>query len=87
MSATRDVIARASGVEEGRCACRFCNHHSTYINDMMWCLAWDCAVRADSFCSFLSPQTDNSDRCVCCGAVVPEGRMVCPVCERRANND
>ena len=22
------------------------------------------------------------DRCVCCGAVIPEGRQVCPVCER-----
>lgn len=22
------------------------------------------------------------DCCVCCGAVVPEGRMVCPSCER-----
>lgn len=22
------------------------------------------------------------DRCVCCGAIVPEGRMVCPMCER-----
>lgn len=21
------------------------------------------------------------DRCVCCGAIVPEGRMVCPQCE------
>lgn len=21
------------------------------------------------------------NRCVCCGAVVPEGRMVCPQCE------
>ena len=20
------------------------------------------------------------DRCVCCGAVIPEGRMVCPNC-------
>ena len=26
-----------------------------------------------------------ADRCVCCGAIVPEGRMVCPTCERRAN--
>lgn len=24
----------------------------------------------------------NVDRCVCCGAVVPEGRQVCPQCER-----
>ena len=22
----------------------------------------------------------NEDRCVCCGAVIPEGRMVCPNC-------
>ncbi len=21
------------------------------------------------------------NRCVCCGAVIPEGRMVCPLCE------
>ena len=26
----------------------------------------------------------GSDRCVCCGEPVPEGRMVCPSCERRA---
>ena len=23
----------------------------------------------------------NDDRCVCCGRYVPEGRMVCPLCE------
>lgn len=22
----------------------------------------------------------NEDRCICCGAVIPEGRMVCPNC-------
>lgn len=25
---------------------------------------------------------DNADRCVCCGDVIPEGRQVCPKCER-----
>ena len=25
----------------------------------------------------------NDDRCVCCGAYVPEGRQVCLSCERR----
>ena len=25
------------------------------------------------------------NRCVCCGAVVPEGRMVCPICEMAAD--
>nr|DAF65870.1 MAG TPA: PROTEIN/RNA Complex, archaeal, ribosomal, 50S, protein.0A [Caudoviricetes sp.] len=23
------------------------------------------------------------DRCVCCGAIVPEGRQGCPICERQ----
>ena len=24
---------------------------------------------------------DNAEHCVCCGAVVPEGREICPLCE------
>jgi uncharacterized Zn ribbon protein len=24
----------------------------------------------------------KAERCVCCGAIVPEGRQVCPQCER-----
>lgn len=23
--------------------------------------------------------------CVCCGAIIPEGRMVCPICEMDAD--
>ena len=26
------------------------------------------------------------NRCVCCGAIVPEGRMVCPICEMDADD-
>lgn len=29
----------------------------------------------------------SEDRCVCCGEIVPEGRMVCPVCEKRAEKE
>lgn len=25
------------------------------------------------------------NRCVCCGQIIPEGRMVCPQCEANAN--
>ena len=25
----------------------------------------------------------NSEKCVCCGAVIPEGRQVCPNCEAK----
>ena len=26
----------------------------------------------------------NDNRCVCCGRVIPEGRQVCPICEKEA---
>lgn len=26
----------------------------------------------------------SEDRCICCGDIVPEGRMVCPGCEKKA---
>lgn len=33
----------------------------------------------------------NTETCVCCGAEIPEGRQVCPVCEAKVreenNND
>ena len=25
----------------------------------------------------------DADRCVCCDAIIPEGRQVCPQCERK----
>ena len=27
----------------------------------------------------------NNNRCVICGAIIPEGRQVCPLCERKAS--
>lgn len=27
------------------------------------------------------------DRCVCCGEIIPEGRMVCPQCEDETEKD
>ena len=26
------------------------------------------------------------NRCVCCGVIIPEGRMVCPICEMEADD-
>ncbi len=23
----------------------------------------------------------NTDRCICCGEIIPEGRQVCPMCD------
>lgn len=32
-------------------------------------------------------RTTDADRCICCGEVIPEGRMVCPECERKAKEN
>lgn len=29
---------------------------------------------------------ETADRCVCCGEIIPEGRQVCPNCERSVTN-
>ena len=29
-------------------------------------------------------RSENVDRCVSCGEIIPEGRWVCPNCERKA---
>lgn len=25
----------------------------------------------------------DTNRCICCGSVIPEGRQVCPICENK----
>lgn len=37
---------------------------------------YDEQVKADLQC-------DNAEHCVCCGAVIPEGRQTCPNCEAK----
>lgn len=29
----------------------------------------------------------NDNRCVCCGEVIPEGRQICIVCERKESKN
>lgn len=28
----------------------------------------------------------SANLCVCCGAIIPEGRQVCPICEHKAEH-
>ncbi len=32
-------------------------------------------------------EISNVNRCVCCGEIIPEGRMVCPVCLEREERE
>lgn len=41
------------------------------------------AVIADGNGRWAARRMKMPDRCVCCGAVIPEGRQVCPICERQ----
>lgn len=61
MSAPREVIARASGLTEEECSCRYCTHHFSFVNDMLWCFIWDCGTPADSFCSFFDFDKDGDN--------------------------
>lgn len=35
--------------------------------------------------SLIDGHIDNAEHCVCCGAVIPEGRQVCIVCGLKSN--
>ena len=38
----------------------------------------------NGFCSFGARMdaTQNIETCICCGEIIPEGRQVCPKCEK-----
>ena len=65
-------------------------------HDYMWCSAkeirfgkeddeWICDTRPN-WCPLQEVQDPErgagENRCVCCGEVIPEGRQVCPQCEK-----
>ena len=35
--------------------------------------------------SLIDGHIDNAEHCVCCGAVIPEGRQVCIICSLKTN--
>ena len=35
--------------------------------------------------SLIDGHIDNAEHCVCCGAVIPEGRQVCIICGLKTN--
>jgi hypothetical protein len=48
--------------------------HTCYLDDLPLTVMDDCPLKDDVY--------DNANRCVCCNAVIPEGRQICPNCER-----
>lgn len=42
---------------------------------------------AEETINAINDATGPVNRCVCCGSVIPEGRQVCPACEKRAAHE
>ena len=40
----------------------------------------------DFVCEVTCEEHYNENRCVCCGAIIPEGRQICKKCEEEAND-
>lgn len=88
-----DVVEVRHGYWEdntnGTFTCSVCGGKA---HKMDWC--GHCGARMDR--GILDPRTatsieelkeyldepDNADRCVSCGTIIPEGRMMCPACEK-----
>jgi len=61
--------------------CRDCSRHE---NDCPVMSVDADSVLPDTFwCAYGDRRpTPAVERCVCCGVVIPEGRQVCPICEK-----
>ena len=52
------------------------------IAERIWCDYYGKTID-DFIKAYGKNYIDNADLCASCGAVIPEGRMVCPMCEGR----
>lgn len=62
MSVSREVIAKVNGVPTDKVKCANCISHSAFINDMLWCDAWDLNTRTKDFCSFFEPKEKENTK-------------------------
>lgn len=60
MSVSRDVIADAVGVPEGKVRCENCEYAERFINDSYTCRFWHTGILPkDAFCSFWKEGQDE----------------------------
>lgn len=53
------------------------------ISNVGHCSMWNKGVVNKGYCYRAETEAFNENQCVSCGATIPEGRQVCPRCERR----
>ena len=76
----RAVLVEDIEKAEAVVLCEDCYLHGHCIAE----IAYNTARMPDSkmFCAVGKKKSDNAEYCICCGEVIPEGRQVCPYCER-----
>lgn len=47
------------------------------------CTMWNQGVMDNGFCYRGEVVPIDENECISCGAIVPEGRLICPLCEGR----
>lgn len=56
----------------------------TYIEELRQAIVSDKEIRGKAFSAIMKHlnAASTAELCVCCGVIIPEGRKVCPICER-----
>lgn len=52
------------------------------LSNVGHCTMWNKGTANDGYCYRAETELPNEEQCVSCGSTVPEGRQVCPNCER-----
>lgn len=55
-------------------------------SDLIDAIRDDPNINGSNFAKIKRHIDNMPERCVCCGEIIPEGRQVCPQCERRAED-
>lgn len=62
--------------------------YDTLGDDVMPCIDSDTASQKQCYectLNWLKKEAKNEERCISCGETIPEGRLMCPLCERSNN--
>lgn len=59
-----------------------------YAEDLRQAIVADKEIRGKAFSAIMKHlnAASTAELCVCCGVIIPEGRQVCPICERSKND-
>lgn len=58
MSVDRETLAKVKNIPPDQVKCANCVRHSKFINDLLWCIGWDSATKANDFCSFFESESE-----------------------------